>query len=80
VATLDDCDRAVQCAFDEAPAIVRGKGTRPLRHIETSEAVLAVGCSALAFGCVRQRHRRRNTMQLRVAGAEGSAAPSFRSV
>ena len=49
--SIDDCDRAVQSAFEEALAIVRGASTRPLHDVETSlwRALLALGRALLAL-------------------------------
>ncbi len=61
--TIDDCDRAVQSAFEEAFAIVRGASTKPLHDIETSlwSALLALGRAMIALYLVRVVARPRPT-------------------
>lgn len=49
--SIDDCDRAVQRAFENALAIARGATTKTLHEVETSlwSAVLALGGALIAL-------------------------------
>lgn len=53
--TIDDCDRAVQSAFEEALAIARGASTKPLHDVETSlwSALLGLGRAMIALYLAR---------------------------
>jgi hypothetical protein len=53
--SIDDCDRAVQRAFDHALAIARGATAKPLHDIETSmwTALLALGRAMIALYLAR---------------------------
>lgn len=61
--SINECDRAVQCAFEEALAIVRGASTKPLHDIETSlwRALLALGRALIALYLARVAARPRAT-------------------
>jgi hypothetical protein len=61
--SINECDRAVQCAFEEALAIVRGASTKSLHEIETSlwRALLTLGRALLALYLARVAARPRAT-------------------
>ena len=61
--SIDDCDRAVQRAFDHACAIARGDTRKPLHDIETSlwSALLALGRAMIALYLARVVARPRTT-------------------
>lgn len=65
--SIDDCDRAVQSAFEDALTIARGATTKSLHDIETSlwSALLALGRALIALYLARVAARPRPTGYVR---------------